>query len=289
MKIKYILSLIIFLFTSIYFYAQKLQKDKTYVFDKGTVITVYDLKNDQIIAGSQKIAQSGWKFKIDQKYIGGYILQFLEWDSSDKEENVRKNNQFFNTLSSSQVTDEKGQMKTITVKTPIYFFIDDISFEGNVVEVEDETPMISFVTGAVTVPIKIRFGSDEKDSEGNKIRQFDFSNDINVGLSAGGKIRLDGSKQRAFFNLIGGISLTSTAIDEDSTNNFVDTKTNASAITFSLGFIFEYDDFQIGIITGWDRLSRELGENWVYQGKNWVGLGLGYSIFSTKNRSETNN
>lgn len=65
-------------------------------------------------------------------------------------------------------------------------------------------------------------------------------------------------------------------------------KTNASSITPSFGLIFHYDDFQIGIITGWDFLARDLGDNWLYQGRPWYGLRLGLGLINTKDKANTN-
>lgn len=253
-------------------FSQELERDKTYVFTKGTAITPYN-KITSEAKGNKIIAQSGWKFKIDETVTDGYVIRFLKWESSKEEEseNNKKNTLYF----------EKNT-------APIYFHISKESFEKNTEIQQAKIPMWSFVSGALTVPIKIRPGGDERDPETmTRIRQFDFANDINIGLSAGVKLRID-NKQRAFLNLVGGVSLTSIAVDEDNTRNFVDQKTNASSITYSVGLVFQYDDFQIGLINGWDYLSRDLGDNWVYQGRPWYGVGLGLSIFSSKDKSNTN-
>ena len=270
-----------------------LERDKIYVFKSGTPVHVYNrLKS---IKESEKIiAQSGWKFQIDEVLEDGFIIRFTKWKANflasktKKESAKNKNLTFVNQFESEVKLTKDNKEEKISYETPLYYFIDKSSFENRTATQQAKTPIYSFVSGAVTVPIKIRPGGDERNEDTDeRIRQFDFANDINVGISAGFKIRID-SKQRAFFNILGGISLTSVSVDEGNTNNFVEQKTNASAITYSIGLVFQYDDFQFGFFNGWDYLSRDFGENWVYQGRPWYGIGLGLSIFSTKNKSTTN-
>lgn len=145
-------------------------------------------------------------------------------------------------------------------------------------------PLVSFASAAITVPIKIRFGdgsreSDLVDENGQRRRFSNFEGNVNIGATAGIRLRLD-LKGRSFLSLIGGLSLGSTKVTEDT----ADVKNEIAAATLSpfSGILFEYDDFQVGTFLGWDHLDGVTGRTWVYQGKPWLGVGLGYKIFSGK-------
>ena len=49
--------------------------------------------------------------------------------------------------------------------------------------------------------------------------------------------------------------------------------------TFTVGTIFEYKSFQIGLIGGFDKAGGEIGKNWVYNDKFWYSFSIGYSFF----------
>lgn len=263
-----------FLFHVLWIYGQN---EKVYYFKQGVNIESYDIvaKNK---TNNNDIAQRDWKFVVDSKVTGGRVIRFLKW---------RKRSEYLNTSFYSQEVFNAAGKKT--GEKPKYFFISDTDFDNNTDVYENDNPRTSFVTGAITIPIKIRPGGDEKDEMGNTIRPFDFSGEVNVGLSVGIKFRLGSAKSKVYFIPTAGINLTSVSIDETTVRNGVITsKTNASSLTPFTGFVIQYDTFQLAMITGWDRLSGKTGENWVYQGRPWFGIGLGYSIFNTQQSAKKN-
>ncbi|WP_054851067.1 hypothetical protein [Olleya sp. ITB9] len=231
------------------------------------------------------IAQKGWRFTIDQPDTSGYVIKFLKWDDEDNP----KNQTIYAKVTTTQVISKKGNTISKNEEIINYYHISNSDFSDFTKEFTEEDPSLSFVTGAITVPIKIRPSGDQIDDEGNKTRPFDFTGDINIGVSVGLRIRLD-KKGVGFLIPSAGINLTSVSIDENTVrNDIITSKTNASSLTPFIGIIGEYDNFQVALITGWDRLSGKTGENWIYQGKPWFGVGLGYNIFNTSNNNPSNN
>lgn len=214
--------ILFFLMFSFCLNAQSFERDKLYIFTKGTTVNHYSKKESRIITDKSEIAQSGWKFKIDEKIKDGYVIRFQEWDSEKKNKDLDERIIFhfvYNYIS-VKVVNKEGKENETTKSEPLYLFVDSVTFENSIIELEGETPMISFVSGVLTVPIKIRPRSDDRNHEsGNLIRPVDFSNEINIGLFDGVKIRID-NKKRAYLNVLGGLSLTSIPVDAETPNDF---------------------------------------------------------------------
>lgn len=231
------------------------------------------------------IAQKGWRFVVDQPDNTGYVIKFLKWEN----DNNPNNQTIYATVNTVAMLDSKGNIQQVSQETINFYHITKQDFENFTKKYVQDNPKFGFVTGAITVPIKIRPAGSKKDSNGNKLRPSDFTGDINIGLSIGLRIRLDKSG-KGFLIPSAGLNLSSVSIDENTVRNgVITTKTNASSLTPFMGIIGEYDKFQIALITGWDRLAGKVGENWIYQGKPWFGVGLGYNIFNTSNNKPDNN
>ncbi len=52
--------------------------------------------------------------------------------------------------------------------------------------------------------------------------------------------------------------------------------------TISMGLVLQYNQFQLGIITGWDKASGEVGRNWIFNDKTWYPFSIGFNFFSEK-------
>ena len=118
-----------------------------------------------------------------------------------------------------------------------------------------------FTWGFLTLPIKVRFG--------NSKAPFTFEEKINFGISAGKRWQYVNTVYSAS-NLLFGVSVGGVKIDKDN---------SASALSFSMGYMYQYDVFQIGIFTGADFIDKSGGFSWGYQGKPWVGFAIGFSLF----------
>lgn len=136
----------------------------------------------------------------------------------------------------------------------------------------------SFTIGATHIPFRIR---------GNP---FDFSNHVSIGTSFGAKFPLSNYKDISL-NVIGGINIANISLDSLSTNGMIeDVPDTEPAFTPSIGVVFEFSKAQVGLYMGWDLLSGREKDIWIYQGKPWISIGIGTSIFtSSTNGSIPNN
>lgn len=147
---------------------------------------------------------------------------------------------------------------------------------------DGDKPKWSFVSTAVTIPVKIRPGDGEKGD--SKKRYFDFEGNVNIGLTAGLRRRVS-SNGTSYLSLFGGISVGSSKLTTD--NSDVSSETNVGILTPFVGLMFEYNNFEVGLFTGWDHASGKIGQSWDYNALPWLGVGLGYNIFTTKNKKPT--
>lgn len=134
----------------------------------------------------------------------------------------------------------------------------------------------SFTVGAATTLIKIRPGRKEP-KDGYTIYS-EFGNDFNIGVSAGWKFKPNRRKQ-VYHSVVGGLSFSSIKVTPYSTNSFITSESTQGCITFSAGYVFEYNKFQVSIFSGLDVMSGEVGRKWIYKDRPWIGLGFGVQIF----------
>jgi hypothetical protein len=124
--------------------------------------------------------------------------------------------------------------------------------------------------GTLILPVKIRSGATG----------FDFSKDVTLGTTAGARYRLS-SVRNIYGSVLGGVGLSSASLNAANTNNKVTTVTDRSAFTWTAGVMLEIDKFQFGGFFGQDRISDPNQRDWIYQGKTWLAIGLGYSLFGS--------
>ena len=240
----------------------------------------------------------GVQFKVTKILDNGdFVIHIL---TATKESSVVKNVELFNKtyvmrpaqnkqtkvdqkqkLDSSGTGDNSPPGATVTQDgggTYIYLLLPAKTFNSSC---DIQIKKNAFALGALTLPIKIRPG--EKLSNGN-YRDFAFESDISIGLSIGYKYT---ANKHDAFNVLTGIDLTSVPVTPTSTNNAVTTATNLSALTWHLGVLFQIDNFQVGAFTGIDYLAGNTGRQWEYRNDMWLGIGIGYSIFSPKKTSDT--
>lgn len=123
--------------------------------------------------------------------------------------------------------------------------------------------------GVMLLPIKMRPGGDG--------RGFAFSRDVTIGTVAGPRWRLSATRD-LFMSLVGGAGIAAVSLDSASTAGKVKETTDRAAVALALGTMVEVNRFQIGLLFGWDRISDPNQNDWIYQGKRWISLGLGYSL-----------
>lgn len=138
-----------------------------------------------------------------------------------------------------------------------------------------------FTWGVLTLPIKARLGN-------KKDRYFDIEENLNLGFSFGLRHQIESVRKQAI-NYLAGVSIARVKTDSISIKNSFKAPESsvASALMFSGGILYQYEDaFQVGIFLGVDNVMGELGRNWKFQSKPWIGFAIGISLFS-KNGSQS--
>ena len=140
-----------------------------------------------------------------------------------------------------------------------------------------------FTWGFLTLPIKMRFGNQSGGS-------FNFEQNLNFGLTLGLKHQVV-NKSDVSMNYLFGISVVdvqlNNAIPGTITNTSSTTSTttpgspatSTTAISFSVGSMFQYDKFQIGLFSGVDFAGPSANGKFGYQGRPWIGFAIGISLF----------
>ena len=128
---------------------------------------------------------------------------------------------------------------------------------------------VAFSSGRLTVPFKLRGATAGQN--------FSMTTDVTIGAYAGIKKRIS-KRQNNFVTLPVVLGLTYININDNTTTT---TSSTSSGVypgwSVATGLIFQLAKFNLGFVTGWDYASG-VGKSWIYQGKNWVSFGLGYSF-----------
>jgi hypothetical protein len=128
---------------------------------------------------------------------------------------------------------------------------------------------VSFSSGQLTIPFKLRFKTGGQ--------QFSMTTDVTLGAYAGIKKRIS-KRQNYYLTLPIVAGLTFINVNNNTTST---TSSTTSGVypgwTLASGLIVQLNSFNIGVITGWD-FASQVGNTWIYQGKEWVSFGIGYSF-----------
>lgn len=131
---------------------------------------------------------------------------------------------------------------------------------------------------AITIPLKVRFGRND----------VEFSTDANLGVFGGyswgvskftrkteiGNTEIE--KKNTLGILFGTEQLEFAFVDE----NQQTIEEKSALISTGLGFVHSYQNFTVGLTGGFDFALGENKDNWDYHARPWLGLAIGYSIFS---------
>ena len=80
------------------------------------------------------------------------------------------------------------------------------------------------------------------------------------------------------FSFGGFIGLGATAMNPWVTNNPISSEYDGFIWTKGLAGIIGLNRFTVGIVAGFDHLLDSNKQYWIYQGKPWIGLGLGLNL-----------
>jgi len=240
---------------------------KFYILDVDVVVREFDLIQDAFNGEDLSfIAKSGTKFTA---------YEF-------KEDN-RLLVKFWNFKTESSGEQEQPRIESMTSYQYIskatdggYFLMDLEDFNKKASEYYGFQHGVTW--GFSTLPIKLRFGGDD--------RQFQYATGFSLGVNAGYEWQFK-SRVKQSLGLLMGIGISTVAIDPETvTDDYIDKSSTTGAFTPSLGLVYSFENFQIGLFSGIDYIPGEMGDKWVYKNQPWLGLGLGFTIFQ-KNKTES--
>lgn len=177
------------------------------------------------------------------------VIRFWEWEKTSIDKQLEYN-------------------YTDASKSDLRYFLLSKTYFNSPRVVPRYTMKASFTAGTVVIPVKIRS------------KPFDFSTDVTLGPTAGVRWGISPYTNTNFFSAMLGFGVTHVTLDSLSTQGAIDQTADRPALTLSLGGVLEFSNAQVGFFMGWDRISRNQEEKWIYQGKPWFSIGLGYAIIS---------
>ena len=130
---------------------------------------------------------------------------------------------------------------------------------------------IHITGGILTLPFKFRRSIGQTPSS--------MTTDVTLGPYIGARIRL-AKKSNFFLTIPVTLGLTFINVNSNNTNPVNSTQDNAiiPGFTFGGGLIFQINQFEFGLVTGWDFGTGKAGTDWIYNKKNWVSFAIGYSF-----------
>lgn len=234
---------------------------KYYITNIDIVVNEYNVFNSTKDENAKYIAKSGTKFTAYEILENNQLLiKFWSYNRTIQSESKNNIEILYNYI--SEETNGK------------YFIInlDDFNKKTN----EYNGTNYSFTWGFSTIPIKLRFKND--------YASFQYETGFSLGINAGYEIQFQ-SRTKQSLGLLLGIGISTVNITPETVNNYIDKNTTTGAFTPSLGLVYAYESFQVGLFSGLDIIPGELGQNWDYKNKPWLGVGLGFTIFQ-KNKTD---
>lgn len=234
---------------------------KFYVTNIDFIVEEYDFIKKEA-TGVKYIVNKGTKFTAYELTNQNQLLvQFWHFNSDGSQSEQRVRSLIKGTRYITKETNGK------------YFIIDLDDFNKKTSEYYGTNH--SFTWGFSMLPIKLRFGG--------KNRNFEYEKGFSLGINAGYDYQFK-SRIKQSIDVLFGIGISTVAISPESVSNYIDKSTTTGAFSPSLGIVYSYESFQIGVFSGYDIIPGELGKKWVFRNKPWLGLGLGFIIFQ-KNKA----
>jgi hypothetical protein len=239
---------------------------KTYQLKLGHVLDCWDIQAAAPVANCKQLIKDSYLFTIETKNGKDYVVWLLEFE--DKAE--------YDGFSGK---DLNARLFKDATTGPIYFRIPEAVWDAYVTEVFS-TRGSTF--GLINVPMKVRFRNTDPD---HRKRYTDLDGNANLGLSFAPYWKR-GDDQIIFLSF--GVTVTQIRIDQLNTLDFVAQPENRSGFSLFTGLIYQKENYQIGLLAGNDFVTGEASEYWVYQGKVWLGVGIGIGIFQPNNKPPKN-
>lgn len=260
-------------------------RENRHTFKYDIVLNECNFDGTDAATTNQQVMEKGWKFRVrnivETEITGTKIVadEIIETKIIETEY-VIQISEF--TANTEKATAQNALTYQTTNSENIYFKINSTQYLAFAEELKRRG---RFVVGASTTLIKIRPGNGKENED--KVIYSEFGNDFNIGITAGW--RISDYKDNVSVSLVGGIGFSSIKVTPQTTRDFIDSESTQSSITFSAGAIFEIEKFQISTFIGIDTMSGEIGQNWIYRNRPWIGLGFGYEIFKPKGKIDNKN
>jgi hypothetical protein len=114
----------------------------------------------------------------------------------------------------------------------------------------------------------------------------DIVTDVTLAGYFGAKWRISADHDY-FFSVIGNAGLALVPISNGTNpSDGMATSTTVPAITVAAGLVFQLDSFQLGFLTGRDYASGDLGNDWIYNTKQWFSFSIGYAFLASSSDSK---
>lgn len=274
---------------------------QSFVTKVSVVVCPFDDKNQTIVNSIHYLLNDDTKFIVYDVLDNGYVVSVWDYTDSTKRsfyngilhkqpfaDTIERNHSYFRMTKRQvgmPVDDISKDKKLLASDTNAYYirfrnlaYVDswgnNMKFFISLKDFNDKCESIypkltSFTWGFLTLPIKARI-----------FKSFLFEEKVNFGVSFGCKWQRPTTVYSAH-NLLFGVSISNVKIDSASVaKNYSSSLSATSAFTFSGGYMYQYDKFQIGAFIGMDYISNNSNIGWKYQGIPWIGVGLGLSLFS---------
>ncbi len=292
-------------------------RGKSYVFQKAIRIVECNEVGEIIKNAIQPIAPKGITFTVQGTTKNGdLIISFWIWSlKKPVQENVNSLKQVvFTAKSIDSLNDEKKEegafkQRDILIKRETFNFkaysykqyvpssIDSVNDNRryfllgkdiltNYCAEYKEVKKWQINYGTLVTTFKLRFN------------KFSFSNN----LSVGGAVYYQRKKDSVWsWGGIGALSLSSVTLDAASTNlhttPLLTTSTTRPAFSPSIHGVLTYKNINFTLGVGWDILSKPTDiatatnpeAGWIYNGKPWLGIGLGFNLFNNSATKATAN
>lgn len=254
---------------------------QTYMLTKSILAKKVDINGDSLIPTQKpERLEARWLLNVvteAKEFKVFYIVKFKEkGNKKDSLEAVELNKRI---SQYEYLVEEKGS-STIK-KVTNYFKLTNAEFTEITTKLDAR-----WTFGTVILPLKLRFG--DTDSKGNNLRYFDFTSEVNVGLSIAFRLSRGNTRTIDTYCFL-SLNLSSIPVDSANTHGFQKTKTNASAISPTAGVVINFKNSGLQLIgtIGMDFMSGELGRKWTYTNQPWIGIGVGFSIFKFGDKGTT--
>ncbi|MFT3748651.1 MAG: hypothetical protein QM768_10055 [Agriterribacter sp.] len=240
---------------------------KTYIFNYDVSLPECDIVGQP--RATPQIIPKGSKFYINHIRNDGYVIVILEYKLPSVTTAPNYTEQLDKRRRLNFISNPNQSIKTLNSENDNirHFFLSNDEFINSVAELK---PRGEWNYGTLIQPFKFRSNPSF------------FTTDLSLGAVVGYQfLQVRQTKWNA--GIYGGLSLTKVILDSLSTGGTVRTNTERPAFTPSINLLLGYGNvFSITAGIGWDIINKtsSIEKSWVYQGKSWIGLGIGIKLFT---------